>query len=185
MPAPQTIVTLLSFATLCGDILVLLLLLLFLLEKTDIHVRFNAAMSVLERHGLLLLFLIAFMASAGSLFFSEVAQWTPCKDCWFQRIFMYAQVPILLVALLRRDRGIAPYILTLCLIGMLFSLNQYVAQIRTILLPSLAGTCSDPVTNCNVSQIFKFGYVTIPMMALTAFALNALIAARIMRRSGA
>jgi hypothetical protein len=75
--------------------------------------------------------------------------------------------------------------LILCVIGAIFSLNQYVGQVRTILLPALAGTCSDPTVNCNVSQIFRFGYITIPMMALTAFAMNALIAVRLMHRGSA
>ncbi|MDO8468474.1 MAG: disulfide bond formation protein B [Candidatus Peribacter sp.] len=185
MPSTATVVLLLSYATLVGDGVVLLLLLILLLEVTGFKKRPCRLTSVLDRHGLPLLFVIALVATSGSLYFSEVAQWTPCKDCWFQRIFTYPQVPLLLVALVRKDRSIAPYILSLCLIGMVFSIDQYVGQIRTILLPALAGTCSDPVTNCNVTQIFKLGYVTIPMMALTAFALNALIAVRQMRRSGA
>ncbi len=182
MPSTDTIVILLSYATLVGDGVVLLLL---LMEVTGLKKRPCKLTTLLDRHGLLLLFIIALTATSGSLYFSEVAQWTPCKDCWFQRIFMYPQVPLLLVALIRKDRRIAPYILTLCLIGTVFSIDQYVGQIRTILLPSLAGTCSDPVTNCNVTQIFKLGFITIPMMALTAFVLNALLAVRQMRRSAA
>jgi disulfide bond formation protein DsbB len=126
--------------------------------------------------------LVALTVSSGSLFFSEGAGWTPCKDCWFQRIFMYPQVPLLALALVLRDRHIAPYILLLCLIGASFSVNQYVGQVRTILLPALAGTCGDPTTNCNVTQIFKLGYITIPMMALTAFTLNALVAWTMVRQ---
>jgi disulfide bond formation protein DsbB len=98
---------------------------------------------------------------------------------------MYPQVPLLFVALLSRDRRIARYILTLCLIGMIFSIHQYVGQISAILSPSLAVTCSDLTTNCFDTQIFRLGYITIPMMALTAFALNALLAVRQLRRSAA
>ena len=185
MPAPVTIVTLLSFATLVGDIVILLLLIMLLAEAMGLKKHPCRLTALLDRSGLALLFLIALLASSGSLFFSEVAQWTPCKECWFQRIFMYPQVPILLLALIRRDRGVAPYILLLCLIGMVFSISQYVSQIRTILLPALAGTCGDPNVDCSATEIFKFGYVTIPMMALTAFAFNALIALRMIRRRSA
>ena len=34
-------------------------------------------------------FLVAATATAGSLYFSEVADFTPCRLCWFQRIAMY------------------------------------------------------------------------------------------------
>src|SRR2546423_1452956 len=34
-------------------------------------------------------FLVAAIATGGSLFFSEVAPFPPCELCWFQRICMY------------------------------------------------------------------------------------------------
>jgi len=94
---------------------------------------------------------------------------------------MYSQVPIALVALFRRDRGVAASLLTLSLIGMAFSIKQYVSQVMNILVPSLTGTCGDPAYPCASTQIFRFGYITIPMMALTAFALSALLAWRMIR----
>lgn len=174
MPSPDTIIQLLSFATLIGDIFIVLALaavtIRFLMKKPCLLTAF------IRRHGLLLLFLVALAASSGSLYFSEIAKFTPCKECWFQRIFMYAQVPLLLVALIRRDRGIVPYILTLCLIGMIFSIKQYVGQVQSILIPALQGSCGDPTADCASTQIFQFGYITIPFMALTAFVMNALMA---------
>ena len=47
---------------------------------------------------------VAFAATAGSLFFSEYADFIPCRLCWFQRIAMYPLAVVLLVAALRRDR---------------------------------------------------------------------------------
>lgn len=82
---------------------------------------------------------------------------------------------------LSRLRGIASSILALCLIGMIFSASQYSAQIRTLLDPALSQACGDPNVDCTATEIFTFGYITIPMMTLTAFALNALIAVRLMR----
>ena len=181
MPSPSSVIQFLSLATLIGDIAIVLGLLAvcvrFLLKKPCLLTAF------IGRHGLPLLFLVALTASAGSLYFSEIAQFTPCKECWFQRIFMYVQVPLLLVALIRKDRGIAPYILTLCAIGLIFSLHQYIGQVRAILLPALQGACSDPTVNCAATEIFKYGYITIPMMAATGFLINALLALVVMRRS--
>jgi len=180
MPSPSTIIQLLSLATLIGNIFIVLAILAvcvrFLLKKPCLLTAF------IGRHGLLLLFLVALMATVGSLYFSEIAHFTPCKECWFQRVFMYVQVPLLLVALIRKDRGIAPYILTLCVIGVLFSIKQYYGQVQAILIPALSGACGDPTVDCSATQIFKFGYITIPVMAGTAFLINGLMSLVVMRR---
>ena len=180
MPSTDTIIQLLSLATLAGDLFIVLALLVvlvkFLLKKPCMLT------DLVNRYGLVLLFLIALSASSGSLYFSEIAKFTPCKECWFQRIFMYAQVTILLLAVIRRDRGIVPYILTLSVIGVLFSLSQYIGQVQAILIPSLTGTCGDPAANCSATEIFKYGYITIPVMAGTAFLMNALVSLVVMRR---
>src|SRR5688572_21661834 len=46
---------------------------------------------------------LAAIATAGSLYYSESADFIPCRLCWFQRIAMYPLVAILLVAAIRRD----------------------------------------------------------------------------------
>jgi disulfide bond formation protein DsbB len=181
MPSPETVVTILSFFTIFGDIVVLLLLIATLAQVLGVRKKACALSRPIDRYGLPLLFLIPLLASIGSLYFSEIALWTPCKECWFQRIFMYSQVPIVLVALLRRDTSVAVPVLTLSLIGMVFAIKQYVSQVLNILMPSLTGTCGDAANPCSSTQIFQFGYITIPMMALTAFALSALVAWRMIR----
>lgn len=182
MPSPVTATFILSLLTVVGDILVVLLFLLTLLETLGAMAR-PSFLALLDHYGLLLLFLIPLTAMSGSLFFSEVAGFVPCTLCWYQRIFMYAQVPVAFVALLRRDRGIAWSILALCLIGMTFSVTQYVEQVTAFLAPALTGICGDPAAGpCAATQIFTFGYITIPMMALTAFAMNALVALRVIRK---
>ena len=50
-------------------------------------------------------FVVAAVTTAGSLYYSESAGFTPCVLCWYQRIVMYPLVVVLLVAWLRRDRA--------------------------------------------------------------------------------
>ncbi|MDD5041960.1 MAG: disulfide bond formation protein B [Candidatus Peribacteraceae bacterium] len=137
---------------------------------------------IVDRYSLPLLFTITLTATGSSLYFSEVLGWTPCKLCWFQRIFMYPQLPLALLALWRRDRGIAPSILVLSLIGMCFSIWHYGEQVYYNLYPELITVCDSTGVSCVNAQMLAFGYMTIPMMALTAFALNALISGRMVRR---
>ena len=44
--------------------------------------------------------LVAVTATLGSLYFSEASStlWSPCRFCWFQRIFMYSAALVLVVA---------------------------------------------------------------------------------------
>ena len=42
--------------------------------------------------------LVALVASVGSLFFSEVMEYPPCVLCWYQRIAMYPLVVIFWVS---------------------------------------------------------------------------------------
>ena len=112
-------------------------------------------------------------AMAGSLWFSEVAGYSPCKLCWYQRIAMYSVAVISLVALVRREaRTVAPYVLTLALVGLCISAYHYVLE----WFPTLeSGVCAADVP-CTTIWFRKFGFVTLPFMAGVAFVSTALVA---------
>lgn len=109
--------------------------------------------------------LAAWVATSGSLFFSEVLGWVPCLLCWYQRILMYPLAVVLAVGILRRDRGLAAYVLPLSLTGMCVSLYHYLL-IKTDWLPPPACTVGVP---CTVDYLNWLGFVNIPFLALTAF----------------
>lgn len=109
--------------------------------------------------------LAAWIATSGSLFFSEILNWTPCLLCWYQRILMYPLSLILAVGLLRRDTRLHWYVLPFSLLGACVSLYHYLLQ-KTTWFPPPA--CSIGVS-CSVDYINLFGFVTIPFLALTAF----------------
>ncbi len=110
-------------------------------------------------------FFVALIATSGSLFFSEVAHFIPCKLCWYQRIIMYPQVVILSIATFKNDFAVKKYILPLSVIGLVIAVYHYILQMSPFPLP-----CSDEVANCALKQVGFFGYITIPLMAATAFA---------------
>lgn len=103
---------------------------------------------------------------AGSLYFSEIANFPPCKLCWYQRICMFSLVPILLVAALRRDRNVWPYAATLSAIGAPISAYHYLHERFPTVIET--GAC-DPANPCSVVWFFRFHYISLPMMALTGF----------------
>lgn len=109
--------------------------------------------------------LVALVATAGSLYFSEVAGFVPCVLCWYQRIAMYPLVVLLGVAAWRGDAGIRRYAAPLALIGALIS----VYHIGVERLPGLpSGACS-LAAPCDLIWVERFGFVTIPVMALAGF----------------
>ena len=109
--------------------------------------------------------LIAIGATFGSLYFSEVRNFVPCEYCWYQRIAMYPLALILLIASVRRDKNIIPYALTLSLAG--FGISAYHYQLQ--LFPEQSSSCGLDAS-CTYRWIEVFGFVTIPLLALTSFA---------------
>ncbi len=109
--------------------------------------------------------LAAWIATAGSLFFSEVLGWRPCVLCWYQRILMYPLALLLAIGILRRDRGLHLYILPFSIAGIGVSLYHYLL-IKTNWFPPPACAVDVP---CTVDYLNWFGFINIPFLALTAF----------------
>lgn len=126
----------------------------------------TAAVQTVAPSALTLAFVVAAVSMAGSLYFSEVANFVPCKLCWYQRIAMYPLVPVLGLAAWRRDTNIRIYGIALAGIGAVISSYHVVLE----RYPSLESGVCDPNNPCTLIWIRRFGYLTIPTMALSAFA---------------
>lgn len=111
-------------------------------------------------------FTLALFATLGSLYYSEIMGYEPCKYCWFQRILMYPLVVILLVAIRKNHKNTSDYVLPLAGMGTLLAGYHYLTQLGW--LPS---TCIATGYSVGCAKIFvmTYGYITIPMMAFTAF----------------
>lgn len=110
---------------------------------------------------------VALVATLGSLFFSEYAHFIPCRLCWFQRIAMYPLAIILLVAALRRDaRAALQYAIVFPVVGALIAIYHIYIEIH----PEAESAGCKVGASCATKWINEFGYVTIPVLSLTAFA---------------
>jgi disulfide bond formation protein DsbB len=117
------------------------------------------------RTALWLAALIAVTSMAGSLYLSEEAGFIPCLLCWYQRIAMYPLAILLPIAAVRGDDAIRPYAATLAGIGAVISAYHALLQ-RLPGLPS--GSCSVDAP-CTAIYVERFGFITIPVMALVGF----------------
>jgi len=116
---------------------------------------------------LMLAAVVAAVCVAGSLYFSEVAHFPPCRLCWYQRIAMYPLVPLLGIAAFRHDFAVRLYGIVIAALGAPISIYHILLE-RNIVHES--GAC-DPANPCNLIWVKRLGYLTIPTMALSGFAL--------------
>lgn len=123
----------------------------------------------LLENGLYLSFATALIATLGSLYLSEVLGYVPCELCWFQRIFMYPLVVLLGIAAVKQDIGVTRYVLPLASVGICISIFHYALQ-KVPFLHDQAAMCTSGVP-CNEDYLDWWGFVTIPLLCLTAFAI--------------
>ena len=125
--------------------------------------------SMTEQSSWMLIFiawLLATIATLGSLFFSEVMEIQPCVLCWYQRIFMYPLVVIFLVGLFPLDRNVVRYALPIAVIGWGISVYHYLLYSGYI--PETMQPCSEGVS-CAEINLELLGFITIPMLSILSY----------------
>jgi disulfide bond formation protein DsbB len=128
-----------------------------------------AAQLVAEIRPLALVFawLAPTVAMLGSLYYSEVAGFTPCRLCWVQRAFMYPSAIVMLITLLLRRPKLAWLAFGLSVIGIGVSTYHRLEQ----QFPNSFSASCDINNPCSGRWVNTFGFVTIPTMAFAAFGL--------------
>ncbi len=139
----------------------------------------SARLTILDRvwaHGresaLGLAWVVALIATLGSLYLSEIAHYPPCTLCWLQRIAMYPLVVVLGISAVRDDRDVRWYALPLAGIGAALAFYHALMQRVPSLQQSTSCSADAP---CNVMWLQEFGFISIPVMALGAFLLIAVL----------
>ncbi len=110
--------------------------------------------------------LISVMAVVGSLYFSEITKFPPCTLCWYQRICMYPLVIILSIGIWKKDKNVPYFVLPLSIIGILIAIYHNLLYYGII--PESAAPCILGIS-CTTKYIEWFGFITIPLLSLTAF----------------
>jgi disulfide bond formation protein DsbB len=164
------VVVALSALGVVGQVIGALLLLFGLLWLAGLRRPLGLVRHATWGHELWLAFLVAAIATGGSLFFSEIAHFVPCELCWFQRICMYPLSITLLLMAVANDHRAARYLLPLPVVGAGISVYHLLVE-NGVVKESQACLVSAP-GGCATKWINEFGYVTIPTLALTAFALT-------------
>ncbi len=128
----------------------------------------NTYLDFIDKHFLELSFVISFSAVAFSLVYSEIVGFLPCYLCWFQRAFLIPIAFITGMAAWVKDRKIIKYTLPMLLVGFVISVYQNLMYYFAVDASNLP--CDASGVSCYKQYISEFGgYISIPMLALTAF----------------
>jgi disulfide bond formation protein DsbB len=167
----QDTIVALSVLGVVGQVLIVLALIVGVLALAGVRGPLDALRNLLWGYELWGAFVVAAIATGGSLFYSEIAGFVPCEFCWFQRVLMYPLSILTLLIAARGDNRAARYLLPLPIVGAGTSIYHMLIERDVIHEPK---TCSINVPGgCGINWIanHSLGYLTIPTLALTAFLL--------------
>lgn len=155
---------LLALGTVALQVLAAVLLVVFVLRK-KVPVLNDIAVQI-GNFGLLGTFLVALVASGMTLYYESLG-FEPCPLCWWQRIALYPEIVLLGMALWREKYRAAAvdFAIVLSILGAGVALYHHALQ----MLPGSGLPCPATGVSCAQRIFFEFGYVTYPLMALSAF----------------
>lgn len=113
-----------------------------------------------------MIFIVSLVATLGSLYFSEIRLYEPCEMCWYQRILMYPIVLLSFIGLIKDDNNVRIYVRAMSGIGVAVSTYHYALQ-KIPALGESANACMG--VSCTVQYINWAEFITIPLLAFTAF----------------
>lgn len=124
---------------------------------------------VAAHSGVLLRFIFT-AAMLGSLIYSEIYDFAPCILCWYQRLAIFPIAFLSYTSNLAKSALLRLQVLILASAGFAVSLYHNYTSIQRI-----NGVCGADGVSCNTLYVFEFGYITIPMMAVTLLAAGILL----------
>lgn len=158
-----TLNTLFGTFTLILQVLSVALIALILAKKSNLFTRW------FHKNALSIAFVVALGGMTGSLIYSEVIGYTPCALCWYQRILMYPQVFLALIAMTKKfSKEVFFYIRGLSFIGAVFALYHSIIKMTGV-APIPCSAYAVDGADCVKQLVFEFGYINIPMMSFTLF----------------
>jgi disulfide bond formation protein DsbB len=158
-----------ALLALLADALVLLIAIAFVISRTSpsARERWGRFRDGVSPFALQIAWIVAVLATFGSLFLQYVEHFDPCEFCWFQRICMYPLSLLLGIAAFRGDLAVAKrYFIGLSVVGAGLAIYHY--QLEHV--PNEPTVCGSLVP-CNVAVINIFGFISVPFLSMAAFLL--------------
>jgi disulfide bond formation protein DsbB len=154
---------------LVADALVLVIVIGFIISRSSpaARERWGRLRDSITPFALQVAWIVAVLATFGSLYLQFGEQLNPCEFCWFQRICMYPLSLLLGIAAFRGDIQVAKrYFIGLAVVGAGLAVYHY--QLERV--PGEPTVCGAAVP-CNVAVINVFGFISVPFLSMAAFLL--------------
>ncbi|OGI76554.1 hypothetical protein A3C57_02310 [Candidatus Nomurabacteria bacterium RIFCSPHIGHO2_02_FULL_33_12] len=145
-----------------GTLIILFIAIITLLAFGFFYKDKNVWLSFVKKNALNLYLILLIPAVIVILYYSEVALFTPCKLCWFQRMFIFPQILLIFLAKYKKDLvNIWTYLAWMTGFAFVISLlHNYIYYFGK----EFAGVC-DASASCTAYYVSELGFVTIPFMA--------------------
>jgi disulfide bond formation protein DsbB len=107
-----------------------------------------------------------------SLLYSEYFGFVPCSLCWLQRIALYPQALLSIMAFRMKEAVYYPlYGIALSLFGLVVAIYQYIYQLlpKEVLATGALPCLVDGTADCGTKIIDLFGFVTFPFLSAVTF----------------
>ncbi len=110
---------------------------------------------------------------ATTLLYSEYFGFLPCSLCWLQRVALYPQALLGLVAFKVRDFKLFPlYGMVISFLGLIVAVYQYIYQLvpKEVIASGALPCLADGTADCSDVVMQVFGFVTFPFLSAVTFA---------------
>jgi disulfide bond formation protein DsbB len=107
-----------------------------------------------------------------TLVYSEYFGFVPCSLCWLQRVALYPQCMVAIVAWRVKDATFFPlYGIALSLFGTCVAIYQYIYQLlpKELLTAGVMPCLADGTADCADKIMNVFGFVTFPFLSAVTF----------------
>ena len=131
----------------------------------------NQLTSFVEKYFLHIGFVATLLAVLVSLTYSIGFGYAPCTLCWWARIFIFPQLIIFGIVWIQKQ-DVSPLVLVMSLVGVVITGYHTFIDFGG----SEIVNCSAGGVSCLQRYVFEFGFVTIPVMALTGFVFLTILA---------
>lgn len=160
------ITTILAIGTILMQFAIAYIIFCIIAKKTKI-------LTYLEIFGSKIAFLVSLVALAASYFYSDFANFLPCSFCLIQR-YTYITLALLCLILIKQNNRILFFLSLLVTgFGILVSGYHSILQINPITTSTPGVICAflHSTISCSLRYFYEFGYISMPLMSFTGFAL--------------
>lgn len=155
-----------SIAIILMQIFLVVGIVYFIKHRKDVD---NKIINIASENGGIISAALVFGGIVLSLFYSEIAGYQACILCVVQRWLLYPQILIILIGMYYKKASAYMVAYALSFLGLIVALyHNYIDYGGG---DFFACDALGAGISCTRRYVLEFGYVTIPMMSLTAFAL--------------